>query len=44
MTGSGISLNSGIPDFTKYYSQVFATFHKYNLPYPEALFDLGYFR
>lgn len=43
LTGAGISTSCGIPDFrgpTGIYSYVGK---KYNLPYPEAVFDIDYF-
>ena len=41
-TGAGISVSCGVPDFRNgLYSTVG---DKYNLPYPEAIFDIEYFR
>lgn len=42
-TGAGVSTNSGIPDFRSK-NGLYATVEKqYNLPYPEAIFDIEYF-
>lgn len=44
MSGAGISTNSGIPDFRSPTSGLYHNLEKYNLPYPEAIFELDYFR
>ena len=38
LTGAGISVSAGIPDFRSPGTGVYANLQKYNLPYPEALF------
>ena len=43
MTGAGISVSAGIPDFRSPGTGVYANLAKYNLPTPEALFTLDYF-
>jgi len=44
MCGAGISTNAGIPDFRTPSAGLYFKLRKYNLPYPEAVFDGGYFR
>ena len=44
MTGAGLSTPSGIPDFRTPGSGIYDNLQKYNLPYPEAIFDIDYFR
>jgi len=44
MCGAGISVNAGIPDFRSPSAGLYFKLRKYNLPYPEAVFDGGYFR
>lgn len=44
MAGAGISTASGIPDFRSPKTGLYANLKKYNLPYPEAIFDIDYFR
>lgn len=42
--GAGISTSCGIPDFRSPKTGLYANLQKLNLPYPEAVFDLDYFR
>ena len=44
MTGAGLSTPSGIPDFRSPGSGIYDNLQKFNLPYPEAIFDIAYFR
>ena len=44
MTGAGISTSSGIPDFRSPDTGLYANLSKYNLPYPEAIFCMDYFK
>lgn len=42
--GAGISTNCGIPDFRSPETGLYSNLQKLNLPYPEAVFDIEYFR
>jgi len=44
MTGAGISVAAGIPDFRSPKTGLYDSLDKYNLPYKEAIFDIEYFR
>ena len=44
MTGAGLSTPSGIPDFRTPGTGIYDNLKKYNLPYPEAIFDINYYR
>jgi len=44
MAGAGLSTASGIPDFRSPNTGIYANLKKYNLPYPEAIFEINYFR
>lgn len=43
MTGAGISVSAGIPDFRTPGSGLYSNLQEYDLPYPEAIFTLDYF-
>jgi NAD-dependent deacetylase sirtuin 2 len=43
MAGAGISTAAGIPDFRSPGTGLYSNLQKYNLPYPEAIFDIEYF-
>mmetsp|Transcript_18895 Transcript_18895/g.44466 ORF Transcript_18895/g.44466 Transcript_18895/m.44466 type:complete len:324 (-) Transcript_18895:384-1355(-) len=43
VTGAGISVSAGIPDFRSPGTGLYDNLQKYNLPYPEAVFDLQFF-
>jgi NAD-dependent deacetylase sirtuin 2 len=43
MTGAGISTSAGIPDFRTPGTGLYDNLQKYQLPYPEAIFDISYF-
>uniref|UniRef100_A0A3P8PKL6 NAD-dependent protein deacetylase sirtuin-2 n=1 Tax=Astatotilapia calliptera TaxID=8154 RepID=A0A3P8PKL6_ASTCA len=44
MVGAGISTSAGIPDFRSPETGLYANLQKYNLPYPEAIFQIDYFK
>ncbi|XP_044281963.1 NAD-dependent protein deacetylase sirtuin-3, mitochondrial isoform X2 [Varanus komodoensis] len=43
MAGAGLSTPSGIPDFRSPGSGLYSNLQQYNIPYPEAIFELNYF-
>ncbi|XP_060574816.1 NAD-dependent protein deacetylase sirtuin-2-like [Ruditapes philippinarum] len=43
MAGAGISTSAGIPDFRSPGSGLYDNLQKYNLPHPQAIFDIGFF-
>ncbi len=44
MAGAGLSVPSGIPDFRSPGSGIYDNLERFKLPYPEAIFDIDYFR
>eukprot|EP00873_Tetraselmis_striata_P007124 jgi/Tetstr1/427388/TSEL_017552.t1 len=44
MCGAGISVSAGIPDFRTPGTGLYDNLQKYDLPHPEAVFDIDYFR
>ncbi|MGA1875117.1 MAG: Sir2 family NAD-dependent protein deacetylase [bacterium] len=44
LTGAGISTSAGIHDFRTPGTGLYDNLQKYNLPYPEAIFDIDFFR
>ncbi|XP_071809246.1 NAD-dependent protein deacetylase sirtuin-3, mitochondrial-like [Asterias amurensis] len=43
MAGAGISTPSGIPDFRSPGSGLYDNLQQYNIPFPEAIFDIDFF-
>jgi len=43
LVGAGMSTSAGVPDFRSPGSGLYDNLQEYNLPAPEAIFDLGYF-
>lgn len=44
LTGAGISCNAGIPDFRSPVTGIYNNLEEYNLPTPESMFELAFFR
>ena len=44
MTGAGISVAAGIPDFRSPGSGLYDNLKEYDLPTPESIFDIDFFR
>lgn len=42
--GAGLSVAAGLPDFRSPNTGLYSNLEKYNLPYPEAVFDIDYFQ
>ena len=44
LTGAGVSVSAGIPDFRTPGTGLYDNLQKYDLPYPEAVFDLDFYK
>ncbi len=44
MCGAGVSTNAGVPDFRSPSAGLYFKLRKYDLPYPEAIFEGSFFR
>ena len=44
LSGAGVSVAAGIPDFRTPGTGLYDNLQKYNLPYPEAVFDVGFYK
>eukprot|EP00534_Pseudo-nitzschia_fraudulenta_P006571 CAMPEP_0201194634 /NCGR_PEP_ID=MMETSP0851-20130426/149517_1 /ASSEMBLY_ACC=CAM_ASM_000631 /TAXON_ID=183588 /ORGANISM="Pseudo-nitzschia fraudulenta, Strain WWA7" /LENGTH=307 /DNA_ID=CAMNT_0047481335 /DNA_START=52 /DNA_END=975 /DNA_ORIENTATION=+ len=44
LTGAGVSTGAGIPDFRSPGTGLYDNLQKYDLPYPEAIFEVNYYR
>ena len=43
LTGAGISVSAGIPDFRSPKTGLYANLEQYELPNPQAIFEMGFF-
>jgi hypothetical protein len=43
LTGAGVSVAAGIPDFRTPGTGLYDNLQKYNLPFPEAIFEMDFF-
>lgn len=44
LSGAGVSVAAGIPDFRTPGTGLYDNLQKYNLPYPEAVFDVSFYK
>lgn len=44
VSGAGVSCSAGIPDFRSPGTGLYDNLQKYNLPYPEAVFDISFYK
>ena len=44
LSGAGLSVASGIPDFRSPKTGLYAQLKEYDLPFPEAVFDISFYK
>lgn len=44
LTGAGMSVTAGIPDFRTKGTGLYSQLEKYNLPQPESVFEISFFK
>ena len=44
MCGAGLSVSAGIPDFRTPGTGLYSNLEKFDLPFPEAVFEINYFK
>jgi NAD-dependent SIR2 family protein deacetylase len=44
LTGAGLSVAAGIPDFRSPKTGLYSQLQKYNLPFPEAVFAIDFYK
>ena len=44
MCGAGLSVSAGIPDFRTPGTGLYSNLQKFDLPFPEAVFEINYFK